>query len=203
VDVPCTKTRVITRKKIIQSLDRTAVVYVQGQILQSFERDTITFSAEGNGDMSVSGERYNRYELKRSVKGSTTILTLTGVERNHVDLPYEALTTADLQPNGNKLTFSLIVDPKYIPAKDSADQLVIQYKVYSCKNGWGICAVFGRDEQAGETKFSVVKSSNTFIPIDINSKRRYWVEYSIQRRNSPFYNDKFLHMRETSSRTGN
>ena len=203
IDQPCTKTRTEIHKKIIESKYEMAEVYVKNSVLQSFERDMINFSVEGNGEMTVTGEPYNRYELSREVQGKTTILNLEGVERNRVNLPYEALLKTDLQPRGSKLEFSFSVDSKFIPNKENADQLVLQYVIKSCNKGWGMCSVMNRDEKTSETKYAVVNSSENTVLVDIPNNRRAWIEYKIQRRNSKFYNDKFTHSDETSSKKNN
>lgn len=204
VDVACEKTRIESHRKIIQSNFQKLEINVVNPVLQPFEKDTISFSVEGKGELTASGEGYNRYELKREVNDKTTVLTLTGVERLKVNLPSEALTKADLQPRGDKLEFSIDVDHKYIPKSAEADQLVVQYVVMSCKrNFMGLCAVFGSDERASETKYAVIKSSNTKLPVDVEYKRRYWIKYSIQRRNSIFYNDRLLPFQETQKTSAN
>jgi hypothetical protein len=203
VDVACWKTRTVTRKQIITSIPKVADVRVKGSVLQPFEKDVITFSADNNGEMTVTGEPYNRYELKRYSKGETTYLTLVGVERVRVNLPKNVVVNSDLQPRGNKLEFTLNVDPRFLPAEKGQDQLVLKYVVKNCNKGMMGCAVFSRDEQSSETQYAVINSANFTMPVDVASGRRAWVEYTVQRKNSQFYNDKFINTDETSSKARN
>ena len=203
VNFPCEKESHTLMKQVINKVKRHVEITVENPMLQNFELDKIQFVTAGAQEVRVEGGPYTRYEMQKTDNGSDTFITLRGVARNHVDLPQDVITRAKLAPLGDKFQFSVSVDPKYIPqGQDANDQLVLAYTVNTCKIGWfGVCGALTSWTPA-PTEYKVIQEGQVDIAIAIPKDSKGMVHYEIQRKNSRFYNDNFVHKIDTDSVKG-
>lgn len=189
-----TNYRTVTRSNIVETYSRRFEVNIRDPKLQSFEQDRVRVTAgrEPN-DVRVSVDGYTRYDQKMAVQGDVARLELVGVERIKTALPNAVVSRASYQLRGNTPIFTVAVDPKYIPQAGGNDQLVLKYRVRSCKTILGIC---GRKTDSTEM-LQPISGAETNIEIKNVKGLKSWVVYSMVRLNSPWYNDSPLAERET------
>ena len=201
VSVPCVKQRTLVKKTVKKTIMKHVEVTVENPKLQNFEQDKIRFTTSETPDVKVEGGPYTRYDIQKTGVGDAVLITLTGTDRNLVDLPQDALDKVTLSPYGDKYQMRVSVIPQYIPDHHPNDQLVLAYTLNTCKLNWfGMCGI--EPWTASETNYLVIRNSLTEIPIDIPYGKKGMVRYQIQRKNSPFYNDNFVHTGETDSYKG-
>ncbi|MCM2280558.1 MAG: hypothetical protein NDI61_01780 [Bdellovibrionaceae bacterium] len=189
-----TNYRTVTRSSVVESFPRRFEVVVRDPKLQPFEQDLIRVTAGREpSDVRVSADSYTRYSQQMSVQSDVTRVELVGQERIKVGLPNAAVTRSSYQLRGNTPVFTVAVDPKYIPQAAGNDQLVIHYRVRSCKTTLGIC---GRKTDS-EQMVHPVTGTETNIEIKNVKGLKSWVIFSLSRKNSPWYNDSPLAERET------
>ena len=173
---------------------RRISVTVKNAVLQSFENENYILTLGINPDnVGFSGPNaqnsfiaYNSYVPSVRYAGYQTEVLLTGVSRNHVDLPTEA-TSAELYKQSNGLQLNVKVESQYLPKEpDTGSYYQISYRV--CTVNW-FDGCF--KEEISWTAPQIIKgmASTFFVPASsLRSDKKHKVWYKISRVNSIFYN---------------
>lgn len=198
--VPVVRYRQIQKEKILEQRPRAFLIRAINPILDSFEKDelSITVGVDDNDIVIRSGESKTVYRSRIDLAGG--LIELTGVDRLRSQLP-AAIVRGDLDYNKKTLNaeLKLSFDPRYvvIPKNDGDDQLVIQYVVGRCRQGFfGWCK---SEEQEEAPRFHVAKSPQVMIPIPMEKNERVWVRYSVARLNSKYYFEDYTFPVQTSA----
>lgn len=189
-----TNYRPVTRTRIVESFPRRFQVVVRDPKLQSFEQDTIRITAgrEPN-NVTITADRHMRYSQQMSIQGDLARIELVGTDRIRRAVPNSSVVRNSYQLRGNVPTFTVAVDPRFIPAAGGNDQLVVKYRVGSCKTILSIC---GKKTESAEM-VQPITGSETNIVINNVKGLKSWVKFSVARKNSPWYSDDFTAEVET------
>lgn len=183
-----------TRRTVRETYPRMVQLTVREPKLQAFEQDRIrVIVGREPNNVRVQVDGYTRYNQQMSLQGDIARVELVGTDRIRVGLPNSSITRATYQLRSNKPMFTLAVDPKYIPPAGTADQLVLKYRVRTCKTTFGIC---GKKTESAEILHPVT-GPETNIEIQNVKGLKSVVIFSIARKNSSWYSDDFTADRET------
>ena len=84
------------------------------------------------------------------------------------------------------------VDPNYIPNnEDPNSQLVVDYTVKTCDLNWiGLCK-WGA-YKAVKVSSVIVTQQRTQVSVELPKSVKGWIEYTVSRRNSQFFNPEVV-----------
>lgn len=194
-----TNYRDVVRRKIVATRLYKVTALVSNARLLSTERETVSFRVDENGAVLESevSSTYNRYAVVTTPAGTGNVrVALTGVQRFLRDLSANVVRKDSFETVNGTPTFTLDIDASFVPnQEDPNSQLVLDYKLMGCKTILGIC----RAHQTLKTESKPLSQSRTAFAVDIPDGLKTWIEYTVARRNSAYFNDKPTPSRETST----
>ncbi len=194
VQVPYMRPDVQLRRTVRETHPRMVQLIVRDPKLQAFEQDRVRVTVGRDpGNVRVQVDGYTRYNQQMSLQGDVARVELVGADRIRVGLPPSAVVRAGYQLRGNAPIFTLAVDPRYIPAPGTNDQLVLKYRVRTCKTILGIC---GKKTETAEV-MQPITGPETNVEIKDVKGLKSVVIFSVARKNSDWYSDEFTAERET------
>jgi len=189
-----------TQSKVNDVVHRNIEVNIVNPKLQSFETEQIRLTVgKDDNDVHVDSE-LTVYDKHMTINGSTTRIELSGRERVKIDLPSAAFRGGQklVKAGSGRAQFSFQVDTKYLGANNEPnDQLIVRYQVLSCKRGWtGMCSLVKGWDQ-GPIQFAKISSGNPTMDVSLPDGSNGLVKFQIGRKNSVWYNDRFLPEQQT------
>ncbi|MBX3034025.1 MAG: hypothetical protein KF865_08870 [Bdellovibrionaceae bacterium] len=204
VEVPVERQRLETRQKIVSQKNFDVSATISNALLMDGENEALSLRINENGvvlDSSIEG-KFNRYDVSSSLSGDRVMVNVTGTHRVLRNLPSNVVLKDAFEIVNDTPVFVVDIDPAFLPKpqEDENSQLVMDYTVKTCNPGWvGTCAAFGGDRRTQAIKSHVLSGQRTIIPVEVPKGRAAWIEFTLSRRNSLFFNDKATSVRTTES----
>lgn len=204
VQRPVTRTRIVEKRRVQDHRQFEVGVQVTNAKLLSTESEIVQFRIDEHGvpmEREVGGS-FNRYVLGASPAGPNRVmLSLTGSQRILRGLSSNVVRKDSLQRIGGVPTLTIEVDPTMLPtAEDQGSQLVADYKLMSCELNWlGTGCKMFKDYKTVRADTKILTTPTTMIPMDLPQDEKIWVDYTVRRLNSSFYDNLPTSTRQTES----
>lgn len=179
VPYDCYLTQVVEVKTKVREIPRFLQVFINGQTLQSFEKDAVTITVGNeNNEVFVSSEGYNNYQALVLNRGSQLELTASRIRRA---FPVDEVTVIASKASQRQIQVSTYIPQKFFNEdKDASLSMTIEI----CKSGFlGI----GCTSQGVFTYQNV--NTNTTKVFNLSGNGSFYARVLFIRSNSDYYSN--------------